>query len=386
MKHASDSLVVKQLTAEGKGAIGVLSVSGDGALALVSKVFRPHQGRSLLETPENRLRVGRMGVGVGDEVVVVWWRDLVEVVEIQCHGGPAAVSLVSQALWDELAMQAQPPAGESLEPGIEGAAAADLTRAPTLRTASILLEQSQGVLTKSLHEIATALRKGDDTSASLARHALVHLIEQYESLGSHLLSGWTITLAGRPNVGKSRLMNALAGYERSIVSASEGTTRDIVSIRTAFDGWPVVLNDTAGLRDSVNPVESSGIELARAAQARSTVVLLLLDGSRPLVPEDWKLLEQLPARLIVKTKCDLPMAWSNDFEPAVTISAATGEGLPELIRLLSRGIVPEPPEVGAPIPFRESQAHFLRTVVNMLDTRGASQAANELERYVGLGR
>ncbi len=96
-------------------------------------------------------------------------------------------------------------------------------------------------------------------------------------------------VAGRPNVGKSRLLNALAGYERAIVDPTPGTTRDVVTVRTALDGWPVELADTAGLRDSDDAIESAGIALARARQADADLTLLVLDRSEPLTETDLAL-------------------------------------------------------------------------------------------------
>ena len=105
-------------------------------------------------------------------------------------------------------------------------------------------------------------------------------------VGLRLIAGWRVVLAGRPNVGKSRLLNALTGYDRAIVDATPGTTRDVVTARTALDGWPVELADTAGLRPSDDPIEASGVALARARQGEADLVLVVLDRSEPLTDID----------------------------------------------------------------------------------------------------
>src|SRR5262249_7525364 len=129
-------------------------------------------------------------------------------------------------------------------------------------------------------------------------------------VGTRLVSGWKVVIAGRPNVGKSRVFNALAGFDRSIVNPQAGVTRDVVSIRTAFGGWPVELSDTAGERDSSDVVERLGIVRARQERRDADLVLLVLDRSEPLEEIDRNLLEAAPTSLVVANKCDLAAAWA----------------------------------------------------------------------------
>src|SRR5262249_7726954 len=116
-------------------------------------------------------------------------------------------------------------------------------RAPTLRTAAILLDQLNGAFATEVRRIL-ALFETDPRNAAFSLHRLAEL---GNTVGRHLVEPWKVVVAGPPNVGKSSLVNALAGYQRSVVSEVAGTTRDAVSVRTAFDGWPVELIDTAGL-------------------------------------------------------------------------------------------------------------------------------------------
>ena len=116
-----------------------------------------------------------------------------------------------------------------------------------------------------------------------------------------------MVLAGRPNVGKSSLMNALAGHGRSIVHHAPGTTRDAVTLTTAIDGWPVELCDTAGLRPAGDALESAGIERAQERLARADLVVLVCDQSMPWSAEDQALLDQWPEAVLVHNKCDLAL-------------------------------------------------------------------------------
>ena len=140
-------------------------------------------------------------------------------------------------------------------------------------------------------------------------------------VGLRLIAGWRVVLAGRPNVGKSRLLNALTGYDRAIVDATPGTTRDVVTARTALEGWPVELADTAGLRPSDDPIEAAGVALARARQGEADLVLVVLDRSEPLTDIDRAVVSEQARGLIVANKCDLPAAWSPADLDAVAVSA-----------------------------------------------------------------
>jgi tRNA modification GTPase len=159
---------------------------------------------------------------------------------------------------------------------------------------------------------------------------------------------WGVVIAGAPNVGKSSLVNALAGYQRSIVAATPGTTRDVVTTRIALDGWLIELADTAGLRKEAEALEEQGVERAKAAATNADLLLWVLDGSAPAVwPSD-----AIGAVQYVVNKSDLPSAWKLErAETAVRVSAKTGAGLAELCASLVSRLVPDPPPSGAAVPF-----------------------------------
>jgi tRNA modification GTPase len=367
------------LTAEGRGAIAVVRVWGPGALEAADRVFRPNAGPTLARTRPGRLRVGRVGAGPGDEVVAVHVGDPPEV-EIQGHGGALATRLVLDALAGAGVVVV--PAGQWLAHAasnrIEAEALADLARAPTLRTAEILLEQAQGALGGELTRLAAEIRSGDGSAAVGVRRLLAR-----GRVGLRLVAGWRVALAGRPNVGKSCLLNALAGYERAIVAPTPGTTRDLVGFRTAFGGWPAEVTDTAGLRPSADPIEAAGVALAVEHQRSADLVLLVLDRSEPLEVGDEALLATYPEALVVANKADRPAAWSEAGPGWLGVSALRGDGIDALIGGIERRLVPEPPEPGAGVPFRAVQVRALERAARLLDRGQPDRAARLLERLAG---
>ena len=259
------------LTPPGKGAIAVLGVAGPATSAIIA----PLMGRT--DLPAGPVIVGRFGEpGQADEVVVLVRS--AEHVEICCHGGPAVVRLLGETLqrrgcrrvgdreWLERTLPGErwglsPPETHDhrgVPEGINPSARRDsdraeaieiLTRCPTMRTAAIALDYLAGAFDRDL------------AAGRLER------LHNFASVGLHLDTPYRVVIVGAPNVGKSSLVNALAGFGRCLVSPTPGTTRDLVTTRIALDGWPIELVDTAGLRETNDPVESAGIERARDASA-----------------------------------------------------------------------------------------------------------------------
>lgn len=367
------------LTPYGRGALAVLRVWGPGALDVVDAAFRPVRGVPLARTPCQRLRLGRIGAGLGDEVVaVVIARDRPEV-EIHCHGGPAAVALVVEALVVQGAERRQPGAWvrHAAQSTIEAEALVDLARSPTGRTAEILLEQAEGALAGSVQRLIAAI--ANDPTAALAD---LETLRRHAAIGLRMVTGWRVVLAGRPNVGKSRLLNTLAGYSRAIVDASPGTTRDVVTVRTALDGWPVELADTAGLRDPEGAIEAAGIALARARQRAADLLVVVLDRSEPWTADDQALVgeanEAEASTLIVANKADLPAAWEPLGSDIPTISAERGDGIESLIHTLAWRLVPSPPPPGAGVPFRPAHCRRIDRAWAALQARDPATALRHL--------
>jgi tRNA modification GTPase len=350
------------LTAEGRGAIAVVVAWGPDALDVIDAVFRPAQGPPLSRTARGRLRLGRAGIGLGDEVVAVRINASPPIVELQCHGGAAAVAAVVRDLLDAGAARADAEAAppSEVDDRIRAQAMDDLASAPTLRVAEILLDQGHGTLRRALERLA----EEPDTAAPKVL-ADVNALIRVGEVGVRLLRGWKVVIAGRPNVGKSRLFNAMAGFDRSIVNPQPGVTRDVVTLYTAYDGWPVELSDTAGERATADFIEALGISKSLEERSEADVVILVLDRSQPLQDVDLALLHSTAGALIVANKGDLPPAWESaprvqsDSGPH-TISAETGEGLEDLIRALTSRLVPHPPASGAAVPFRPQHLQSLR--------------------------
>lgn len=338
------------LTPSGTGAIATLGLRGSAAWSIVRALFRPHSrsGRELPEAPEvGRVWLGRLGVDVADEIVL-GVREIHSFpwIEMHCHGGPAVVRLLLEALvgqgarvgsWQEFEQA-------TADNPLQALAAATLPSAPTARTAAVLLDQYHGAFRTALAAALDAFGRGDSAEAS----RILITVARHAALGRHLTRPWAVTLAGAPNVGKSSLVNALAGYQRSIVAPTPGTTRDVVTTTGALDGWPVELADTAGLRQEAAALEGQGIERARSAAASADLCLWVLDASADPVWPDVPPERVLP----VVNKMDLAPTWDlSRAVGAVHVSARTGAGLPELCDAIVRRLVPHAPAPGEAVPF-----------------------------------
>ncbi len=334
-----------RITPEGRGAIAVIRVWGEDAVQVVDRAFRVSQGPSIAQTADGRLRFGRIGPGIGDESVAVILSRNPPEVEIHGHGGSAVTSITLAALAHEGAKVVASEAAVrrvSLEQQAENVLAA----CSTIRTAEILLDQVQGALRRDLDAIRGELAGGAGT-------ILLDALISRGEVGVRLVRGWSVVLTGRPNVGKSRLLNRLAGFDRAIVSELAGTTRDVVTLRTAFEGWPVELADTAGLHESLDPLEVAGMGLARDRLDEADLVVIVFDQSAPLVAEDDEFAGRWPGALVVANKCDLPAGWTRDRPDILRVSAVTGEGIERLAGEIARRLVIDPPGAGRGVPFCE---------------------------------
>lgn len=332
------------LTPPGSAAIAVLAVRGPGAWAAIRNHFHPARGNPLPETPAaTGVRFGRFGGPTGDEVILVVRGP--ETFEVHCHGGRQVVGWLLDLL-RSAGVEEVPWAEFGESRFADPTAAALLPFARTVRTAAILLDQAHGAYDR-------AVRLAEEGGPEVK--SVVAVLRRNARVGRHLVEPWTVAIAGAPNAGKSTLMNALAGFNRSVVSPVPGTTRDAVSVSLAFVGWPVDVVDTAGLRDAPDALEREGVDRARRAVADSDLCLWVVDATGPRPGSVAGVAKDLgrPAEtvLVVLNKCDLATVPEAELPDAVRVSAVTGQGLPDLAARIAAALVPEPPGPGEPVPF-----------------------------------
>ncbi|HEX5471664.1 MAG TPA: GTPase, partial [Lacipirellulaceae bacterium] len=338
--------------------------------------------------------IGRIGLahwsGPGGEEVVVCRRDEHHV-EIHCHGGTAAVrSIVSQLE----AEGCQPISWQAWlrrvsSGSICAAAHIELSNALTERTAAILVDQLQGALSAAIRAIVNNVAAASWDAARVAIHELLGRSE----LGVHLTKPWRVVVFGVPNVGKSSLINALAGYERAIVSPFPGTTRDVVTVAMAIDGWPVLLADTAGFRPTHDDLESAGVELAATMAAKADLLIRVEDATSLTDERSDCHIESScssvvePARAIrVINKIDLipssdrPRFFDRLISPdnrrsnVLVVSALTGDGIAQFSEEISRVLVPIVPRDGSGVPFTADQIAQLDQARIAIERQDASPA------------
>jgi tRNA modification GTPase len=385
--------------------VAVVMVDGPSATLYVSRCFRAASGRDLAGLPLDRIVLGRWGGDAATAEELVVCRRSNERVEVHCHGGVAAASAVMKLLVDQGCRRISWAdwLREVSFGAIRCAAQIALAEARTARTASILLDQYHGALTAAIQTVIGAVSFTDWPRAATTLEAVL----AFRDLGMHLTTPWRVVLTGPTNVGKSSLVNALAGFQRSIVSHQPGTTRDVVTFVTAIDGWPVQFADTAGLRIAVDELESAGVKLAIESVATADLVIAVSDATQPgevsgaTYQKLSSLLSQLtPAqRLIhVQNKVDLltpaerahatsaggitrdgAQPGSNHQLTALSTSATTGEGVADLVSAIGRVLVPRVPSPRSAVPFNAQQLAALDEARNAVESRDASTTINALQ-------
>ncbi len=377
-----DSTFVALLTANGRAAVASVLVAGPEALDYVESQFFPLGKHRLAMQPVGRIVFGRWGSPVdGEEVVVARVAD--DRIEIHCHGGLAASRAIVEAVvecggkelsWSEWVRRDTPDR-------LHAEATIALTQAETDRAARVLADQLGGALRRALESIGQTIAA---KQFAVARQAVQVLLDRAR-VGVHLTTPWKVVLAGQPNVGKSSLINALLGYRRAIVHDTPGTTRDVLHASTAFDGWPVELSDTAGLRGTDQPLEAAGIALTRNHVRHADLVVLVFDGSQQARDAELALLAEFPQALVVINKCDLPGdadAITTRVADPIRLSALQGSGLDGLVAAIAARLVPEVPSPGAAVPFLPEHVTLLNQVLAAMDAEDADAATRALRDYV----
>ncbi len=366
------------LTPFGRGAVATIRVVGDLTLPVegsssiaIGSLFRAANRLPVHQQPLKKIAFGQWGMTNPEELVIC--RIAKDTLEIHCHGGDAAVRRIlndlSAADCDIVDWRQQVAWTTDI---LDMECLDVLSRTTTSRTTEIALEQSNGLLKDAIAKL-----NGLDGDSILSIHRLLDDLLQWSKFGLHLSTPWSVTLTGRPNVGKSSLINALLGYQRSIVFDEPGTTRDVVTGETALDGWPIIFADTAGIRHGAGELESAGIALAHERLQAADLRLVLIDLSQSPTSDDDELLSQWPDALVVAHKCDLPDQW-NDRLPslAIKVSSLSGEGVVELQRKIVNRLIPVVPPPGTPIPITARQVDLLtaaRRTSQSMEIRDAIQ-------------
>lgn len=380
--HPATDTIAAIATAPGIGGIGIIRISGPEALLLLHKVFLPYKPRQHFIS--HTLYYGRVIDHEGqalDEALAVFMQaphtyTREDIVELHCHGSYLVLQTVLRSLFALGCRPAEP--GEFTKRAFlagridltQAEAVLELLQAQTESAAHLAVNQLQGHLYERLEtirhqlvsflallEVAIDFPDDDveivntaDITAQLQQQVLIPLQElvAWSEQGKILREGITVVIAGRPNVGKSSLLNALLQEERALVTPVPGTTRDTIEERIVVRGIPVCLVDTAGIRMHEDQVEALGIERARNKLEIADLVLFMVDGATGMTERDQNLYQSVcdKTHLVVINKCDLVAAGqfekiASSFPDAVcvSISAKLHQGLEQLLEALYQAIV-----------------------------------------------
>lgn len=416
-------------------AIGIIRLSGDETFRVIDRLFFPYSGKKMSESADRRLIFGELR-DRGGELLDVCLCTISRAphsytgentAELQCHGSPTVLRAALDELFALGARQAAP--GEFTKRAFlngrmelcAAEAVADIIDAETVECAKNAAGQLSGAISRKVDGIYSAL-----TDISSHYHAVLDYpdediedfqLESYEGsltsaltelerlLQSHergklMTGGIPAAIAGRPNAGKSSLLNALLGYDRAIVTAIPGTTRDTIEEKMRIGRLTLRLIDTAGIRDTDDEVERLGVERSRAAMSKAELVIAVVDGSGEITDEDREVIAQAeaaPKGIVVLSKRDIaePDAEITTALPVVSLSSVTGDGMDELERVIAEQFpLPEVPAGEILTNVRQADAvkraiEYMRSALDAMragmtpdivltETEGAMSALGEL--------
>ncbi len=406
-------------TAKGVGGIGVIRISGDDAIKIASKVFVPfNNSTKVMDMKGYTAKYGKVTKNgeVIDEAVLLIFRAPYsytgeDVAEISCHGGLFVTREVLRAVLDEGAVLAGP--GEFTKRAFlngkvdlsQAESVMDIISARGKRANRIAQSQRDGVLSKKINAIKEKLL---EISASLsvwadfpeedipevdseklvgdlkeAKCEISKLIKNYDKV---LTDGVKTVIVGRPNVGKSTLMNLISGVEKSIVTDIAGTTRDMVEETVMVGDIPLLLVDTAGIRETDDVVEKIGVGRAKKSINDSDLNILILDASQPLTAEDLEIMKLCDASktIVVLNKIDLGMKinpgdLSSFSGRIVEMSALNYEGEDEFRAMLQKVVAVSEVEPSEALISNERQFTAMKRAFEMVDS-----AAEDLKSGITL--
>lgn len=355
----------------GTGGVGIIRISGKNATEIVDKIFISVNGKKLDSSKGYRAYFGKIydGNTAVDEVICLVFRAPhsytgEDVVEINCHGGVFLLKKILRLVLSNGAIAASP--GEFTKRAFLNGKL-DLSEAESVMTlisaqgeqgANAAFNQLEGKLSRKIEEINSSLLSlaahiaawvdypddeienlGEDEVHSVifnAKSEITSLLKSFDS-GMAITNGVEAAIVGKPNVGKSTLMNLLTGYDRSIVTEIEGTTRDVVEETVNLNGCILRISDTAGMRETGDVVEKLGVERSRKKLERAAIVFAVFDVSKPLSEEDIELIEKCKNKNVIPilNKTDLDSCLDEDYikkslGSPLFISAKNGDGYNEL--------------------------------------------------------
>ena len=355
-------------TPPGTGGIGILRLSGTGALAIGEAISKSKIKPGLIQFRQFLDADGT----VLDHGLCLYFKaphsfSGEDCVEIQAHGGPIVLDMLLERLCELGARLAR--AGEFSERAFlngkldltQAEAIADLIESGSRAATRAAMRSLEGRFSQQVHRLIDEIinlrayieaaldfaeeeidfLNSGDISLRLkdcSQH-LQSLLEQAEQ-GRTLQEGLSVTIAGLPNAGKSSLLNYLAGYEAAIVTEIEGTTRDVLREHISLKGIPLKITDTAGLRESENPVEREGVRRAWETISQADVIIYLVDSSKGLSPADQKIIDKLESDnlQVVFSKSDLSPADQQRDPEALYISTLDGTGMESLIERITGNV------------------------------------------------
>ena len=411
-----DDTIAAISTPVGQGGIGIVRLSGAGALSIADRIFRSGNRRDPSAVPSRRMLYGHITDPADDHRVDEVLLSVMhapksytgeDVVEINCHGGMVSIRNILELVLRQGARLAEP--GEFTKRAFlrgridlsQAEAVLDIINAKTEESMKIASEQLGGRLTERLGELRQKLieisafaeayidfpedeietaSKGEMVKGlAEARNEISRLSDTFNE-ARFFRDGLSVAIVGRPNVGKSSLLNTLLSKDRAIVTDLPGTTRDLIEDYLNIKGLPIRIMDTAGIRNSDEIVEQQGIRRSMQAIEHADFIIALFDGSEPHRQEDLDLMDIIKDKkaVVVISKADLPLRLSvgtimADGGPLLSLSTVTGEGVEQLKTAIIESNIHD-----------WKEGHEGLVVTNMRHKTALDSAAESLQRAAGL--